>query len=515
MIFDLDIRSEKYENDRYWEFCVGSCHAATALRADYRAQLEQCRRELGFRYVRFHGLFDDDMSVMTKKFDGSFKLSFANIDNIFDFLLGIGMKPFVELSFMPSCLKTGEQTIFHYKGVTTPPNDPLAWEFLITSFVRHITERYGRDEVRRWFFEVWNEPNLGGEGGMKEGGFWTGSMADYYELYAVTAKAVKSVDEFYRVGGPATSNNAHISDMREYCEKNGVPLDFISTHHYPTDVVLGYGVENSRNFIKEFIETDKSDKEALSALAKEFVTFKKTLWQKVDRGVLTQMAKRARREAGDLPLFYTEWSSLAGFASDGSFGASFIAKTVPDNLGIVDGYAYWTFSDIFEEDGFPASAFSGGYGLLSIDGIPKAPYRAFQLLHKLGGQAYEKRFSEGTVDIYPFFDDTNSCVQLLCVNHNLLLHDIEEQIVEIELKGGDFADCAPDIIRVDDEHANALAAWEKAGRPDYLTQAQIFKLKAVSELKRETLAAETENGRLKLSVVLPAMGTALITVYLR
>lgn len=515
MKFELDVNAAKRRYDRYWEFCVGSCHAATALRADYREQLARCRRELGFRYVRFHGLFDDDMSVMKKSFDGSYKFCFSNTDSIFDFLLGIGMKPFVELSFMPSCLKSGEQTLFHYKAVTTPPCDPEAWDLLIETFLKHITERYGREEVRRWYFEVWNEPNLGGESGMKEHGFWTGTMEDYYALYERTAKIVKSVDGFYRVGGPATSNNAHISDMIAFCKKSGAPLDFVSTHHYPTDVVLGYGVENSRNFIQEILEADKNDKAKVGALVREFVTFKKTLWEKVDRGVLTEMAERARREAGDLPLFYTEWSSLAGFASDGSFGASFIAKTVPDNMGLADGYAYWTFSDIFEEDGFPASAFSGGYGLLTIHGIPKAPYRAFQLLHKLGDFAYETRFSENTVDIYPFFDESNATVQLLCVNHNSLLHEIGEQKVEIELRGAAFAPFPPDVLRIDDDHANALVKWERLGSPAFLTKAQEYELNAASELKRESMPAEIGNGFLKTELVLPAMGTALVTIYLK
>lgn len=514
MKFDLDLRSPKHGIDRYWEFCVGSCHAATALREDYREQLRRCRKDLGFRYVRFHGLFNDDMSVMKKNLDGSYKLSFANIDSIFDFLLDIGMKPFVELSFMPSCLKSGEQTIFHYKGVTTPPSDPDMWIFLIESFVKHITERYGREEVRRWYFEVWNEPNLGGESGLKDVGFWSGSMEDYYRLYAITAKAVKSVDEFYRVGGPATSNNAHIVDMLDFCRNNNAPIDFVSTHHYPTDIVLGYGVENSRNFTKEFLETDKNDREAISALVKEFITFKKTLWEKVDRGVLTQMARRARKEAGDLPLFYTEWSSLAGFATDGSFGASFIAKTVMDNLGIVDGYAYWTFSDIFEEDGFPSSAYSGGYGLLTIDGIPKAPYRAFELLHRLGGETYDKRFAERTVDVYAFADVSNSTLQLLCVNHHSLLHDIKEETVEIELSGGNFSRHLPDVFRIDESHANSLALWEEMSRPVHLTRAQKLRLSAASELERETLPADIEKNKLTVSVKLPPMGMALVTVYL-
>ncbi len=516
MIYALNVNSATERVERYWEMCVGSCHAATALREDYRRQLTRCARELGFRYVRFHGIFDDDMSVMKKSpYLGTYKLSFSNIDNIFDFLLEIGMKPFVELSFLPSCLKSGEQTIFHYKGVTTPPNDPEAWVWLIKSFLSHLIERYGRSEVRRWYFEVWNEPNLGGEGGLKNGGFWSGTMADYYELYAMTARAIKEADEAFRVGGPATSNNAYICEMREYCKKNDVPLDFISTHHYPTDVVLGYGVENSRNFFKEFSELDKTDKAAVNALANEFVTFRKNIWKDVNRGVLTEMAKRARKEAGNLPLFYTEWSSLAGLPSDGSFGASFIAKTIPDNMGLADAYSYWTFSDILEEDGFPSAAFHGGYGLLTLQNVAKAPYRAFQLLHRLGEERYQKKFAWETLDIYAFRDRSNNTVQLLCVNHQSLLHDVSVRTAEIELEGEKFAGCSPEIVRIDDEHANAIKEWERIGCPEYVTQAQVSALQSASELKNEFLVADREGEKLKLHFDVPPMGVALVTVYLK
>lgn len=303
--------------------------------------------------------------------------------------------------------------------------------------------------------------------------------------------------------------------MREYCEKNDVPLDFISTHHYPTDVVLGYGVENSRNFFKEFSELDKTDKAAVNALANEFVTFRKNIWKDVNRGVLTEMAKRARKEAGNLPLFYTEWSSLAGLPSDGSFGASFIAKTIPDNMGLADAYSYWTFSDILEEDGFPSAAFHGGYGLLTLQNVAKAPYRAFQLLHRLGEERYQKKFAWETLDIYAFRDRSNNTVQLLCVNHQSLLHDVSVRTAEIELEGEKFAGCSPEIVRIDDEHANAIKEWERIGCPEYVTQAQVSALQSASELKNEFLVADREGEKLKLHFDVPPMGVALVTVYLK
>ena len=243
--FDLDLNGGKAPLEKYWEHCVGSCHATTALRADYQAMLARCRHELGFRYVRFHGLLDDDMSVAySPMMSKEIRISYTNIYKLFDFLLSIDMKPFVEIGFMPTVFAGGTNTIFHYKGNTSPPKDYDQWGLFIENLVKHLIDRYGLGEVRQWFFEIWNEPNLGGPGG----GFWSGDQAEYFKLYTVSAQAIKRADPLLKTGGPATSNNAWIPEFINFCRANNAPLDFITTHHYPTDVVLGYGVEDSDNF---------------------------------------------------------------------------------------------------------------------------------------------------------------------------------------------------------------------------------------------------------------------------
>ena len=512
--FVLDIHSPARPVERYWELCVGSCHAATALREDYRAQLRRCSTELGFQYVRFHGLLDDDMSVMVKSRTGNdYILSFTNIDSIFDFLLSIRMKPFVELGFMPECLKSSDDTVFHYKGNISPPNDYTRWEWLIEELIRHLIGRYGRAEVRQWFFEVWNEPNLGGESGV--GGFWAASMEEYFKLYRHTASAIKRVDPALRVGGPATSNNALIPEMVAFCRESGTPIDFISTHHYPTDVVLGYGVEDSLNFAELFHKQDPQKEEERQELAQQYEVFRRELWKRVDRGVVTGMTRRAVQEAQGLPVYYTEWNSLAGLPSDGPFGASFIAKTVMDNMGLVKCYSYWTFTDIFEEGGMPSAAFHGGFGLLTLQGIPKAGYRVYQMLHMLGSRMYEAQLNEETLDVYAMYSEEASAVQLLAVNHHSLQHDIKTQPVRLTLTGfeGRIAVHA-ELYRVDETHTNALRAWQEMGEPEYLSEGERAKLISASALERENLKLPVEDGRVSLELSIPPMGTALVMVYL-
>lgn len=493
----------------YWEMCVGSCHGATALREDYRKQLEKAHKDLGFRYVRFHGLFNDDMSVVTKtegpqrreqSEKNGYILSFTNTDSIIDFLLSIGMKPFLELSFLPKALTTGKTRLFHYDAHTSPPDDYDLWEWLVESFTAHCVNRYGLTEVRQWFFEIWNEPNLGGSGA--ENGFWGGTMEEYFQLYASAARAIKKVDSRLRVGGPSTACNAWIPEIIQFCQKEQVPLDFVSTHHYPIDVAIQYLRENG-----------KIGQNSGQAMGEEQFLTGDGLWEYVPRGILTQQAKIVKQQAQELPVYYTEWNSNAGIHSDGPFGASFIIKTCLDNVGLVEGYSYWTFSDIFEEGGMPHTPFHGGFGLMNLQGIPKASYRAFQLLHKLGDSLFEEKYSGKTVDLYAVKNTTATSLQILAVNHAGLKEPIQTETICLKIKGLPPLFKAT-IERIDQEHGNALEAWKKLGKPTYTDEKLYHQLMAASYTNEEPLEFDTAEETVEIRFTLPEQGIALLTLYL-
>lgn len=437
---------------KYWTRCVGSCHAATALREDWRRQLKTCREEFGFEYVRFHGLLDDDMSVCLRKDDGSLEYSFYNIDSIFDFLLEIGMKPFIELSFMPSDLASGTKTVFHYRGNITPPKSYDEWGRLIEAMAGHLAERYGLDEVRKWFFEVWNEPNL-------KDFFWAGTMEEYFELYKYAALAVKRVDAKLAVGGPSTAIDAWIPELREFCSKNNVPLDFISTHHYPTDAAFGLGLNMEEQMARS------------------------------ERGVLTKRVRKALEEAGPLPLYYTEWNNSPSPRDpyhDTPYNAAFIVKTITDNMGLVDCYSFWTFSDIFEESGFSSVPFHGGFGLMNIHGIPKPSYRAFQLLSRLNGDRLELSAGEASPTVDCFASRSGESITILISNHQIPLSPIKAEKITFNIKGIKGVRSAS-LERIDEQHANPKKAWIEMGSPTYLDRGQIQALMKASKLSSEAV----------------------------
>ena len=472
LTFFCDLTEPTIPLPHFWEHTVGSDHARMALRADWQRQLKRAHDELGFRHVRFHGLLSDDMGTVVRD-DDELHYSFFNSDHIFDFLLSIGMKPFVELSFMPGVLASGKRTVFSYEANVTPPRDYKQWATLIERFVSHAVERYGEREVRDWFFEVWNEPNL------KK--FWSGSQRDYFRLYRYSAEAIKKISPSFKVGGPATAKSEWIEEFVDFCERNDVPADFVSTHHYPND---GYDGDHDTEL---------------------------QLFQS-QRGIMREVAQNTRSHARNRPVYYTEWNSSSNPwdpLHDEPYAAAFIASTIMEANGLVDAYSFWTFSDIFEENYFPSQPFHGGFGLLTMHGIPKPSYRAFELLHDLGDRQSLVDGLHETVDCSLVQKD--SSVTLLLTNHTTPGHSIETEDLYIRL------DNAPEpagarIQRIDEDHANPKRLWREMGRPELLSDKDVERLEKTSQLVSQKQALRYDDGSVFLKVSLPAHAVATITI---
>lgn len=470
--FFCDLAEPTTPLPHFWEHTIGSDHAPVALRADWQRQLQRCHNELGFQYVRFHGLLSDDMGTLVRE-KNRLLYSFFNADRIFDFLLSIGMKPFVELSFMPTALASGNKTVFNYQANVTPPRDYKQWATLIQKLISHCIDRYGAAEVREWFFEVWNEPNLKS--------FWKGTQRDYFKLYRYTAEAIKKVDTSLRVGGPATAKSEWIEDFVDFCHRNKVPADFITTHYYPTD-----GFE--------------SDEDTEVQLFKS------------QRGIMRQVAQDTRRQAGGKPVYYTEWNSSSNSKDplhDESYAAAFAVSTIMEAKGLVEGYSFWTFSDIFEENYFPSMPFHGGFGLLNLLGIPKPTYRAFELLHNIGSQQFLVDGLHETVDCSVI--RKGSSVTVLLTNHTTPGHSIETEHCEIRLSNVSEP-TEVHIQRIDADHANPKRQWEQMGQPEYLTEKEVEQLEEASQVVKEKQRFNYEDGALFLKIDLPPHAVAAITI---
>jgi xylan 1,4-beta-xylosidase len=340
--------------DRFFDLSVGSDFPGTLIRPDSQSQLQTVADELGFRYVRFHAIFHDVLGTVQIE-DGKLTYDWSKIDQLYDDLLAKPIKPFVELGFTPKALATSQNSIFYWNGNTSHP-EPAAWRSLVSAFIHHMEDRYGRDEVRSWYFEVWNEPNLAG--------FWEAAdQKAYFDLYDLTAKSIKSVDPALRIGGPATAGAAWVPEFLAHVSESGAGVDFVTTHTY--------GVEGG--FLDE---NGKSD----TMLAPS-------------PDAITADVRRVRQQVSasafpNIPLYFSEWSTSytpRDAVHDSYISAPYILSKLKACQGLAQGMSYWTYSDLFEEAGPPPSSFHGGFGLLNREGIRKPAFFAYKYLHALQG----------------------------------------------------------------------------------------------------------------------------------
>ncbi len=338
-----------------WEKTFGSGRAVLTLRESYRHDLRLVREITELQSIRFHAIFHDENGVYDEDAAGKPSYNFSYVDQIYDGLLENGVRPFIELSFMPRKLAANlTPHAFWYKQLPSPPKDPAKWVALIKAFTEHLEERYGKAEVEQWYFEVWNEPNID---------FWNGQpqQSTYFALYDETARAVKSVDPIIRVGGPATAQAAWVDKFIEHCTKNHVPFDFVSTHVY--------GNEDSKDVFGRKLPISRRDMVARSA-----------------KKVFDQVKASA---APNTPIIWSEYNATymnQAEVTDSAFMGPWLANNIRECDGLANIMAYWDVSDVFEEQGVVKSPFYGGYGLVAEREIPKAAFRAFELLHRLGDQ---------------------------------------------------------------------------------------------------------------------------------
>jgi xylan 1,4-beta-xylosidase len=350
----LDLSRATTPVDRSFDLSVGADYPGTTGRAENLAQLKTAVDELGFRYLRFHDIFHDSLGTV-REVDGRITYDFSGIDKLYDALLARGIKPFVELGFTPGAMTTSRQTIFYWKGNTSHPQ-PGPWTELIEAFMRHLIQRYGAEEVRKWPLEVWNEPNLEG--------FWErADQKAYFDLYAATARAIKRVDPALKVGGPSTAGAAWVPELLAYAKANGVPVDFVTTHTY--------GVEEG--YLDEYGQSDRK----LSPNADSII------------GDVQRVRKEIEASAfPGLPLYITEWSTSYNprdKVHDSYISASWMLTKLRGTRGLAQAMSYWTYSDLFEEPGPPDRPFHGGFGLMTRDGVRKPAWFAYKYLNALRG----------------------------------------------------------------------------------------------------------------------------------
>jgi xylan 1,4-beta-xylosidase len=466
----VDAKAHATPFPHFWEQTFGSGRAILSLRESYRDDLRAVKQITDFRYVRFHAIFHDEVGVYKEDEHGEPVYNFSYVDQIYDGLLKNGVRPLVEISFMPKKLAFNPDALhpFWYKQNVSPPKNMERWDGLIAHFARHLVERYGIDEVSQWYFEVWNEPNID---------FWNGvpRQQSYFDLYDHTARALKNVSPRLRVGGPATAAAQWVEDFLKHAADSHVPVDFVSSHGYADDTVENlFGTD----------EVIPEDDRVCRAIAK----------------VHGQIAASALPKT---PLFWTEWNVQGQDESrDTTFVGPALANTIRECDGMVDMMSFWTFSDVFEEGGPIPKPFEGHFGLRAKGGINKPSYYAFRLLHELGGERLQNAASDALI--------TRSADGSLALAFWNLVDPGKQRTaknIEIELSGLREGAKAT-LLSVDSGHGNVLPFYQAMGAPVDPTEKQ------VSELNSKTALAAARPIKLEKNTInLSLSPNALVLIH--
>ena len=510
MRFDIDLNGKYIPTDRSWQFGIGNDHAFQLLRKDVIGHLKLAHDKLGIKYVRFHGIFNDDMQVVQRLSDlPPFRvlpdcekireLSFKHIAVVFDNILEIGMKPFVELSFMPTALSSSDKTGLRYKANINMPADLNEWAEFIKKFICFIEERYGKEEVRSWYFEVWNEPDLPI--------FFSGTMQDYFALYKATATAVKEVDGKLRVGGPATSACKWIDEFLAFCEESGSPCDFVSTHHYPGDA-FGNSLDDREPRQMGKIARECADNNVALGTALERLFYEPAEVASRKKGEFIQMEKAAVCSAKGLPLFITEWNSCSVNPApihDEKFSSAFVIKSVMDKKPAIQGYMFWCCSDVFEEIFNLNKPFHGSFGIVTNDGIPKPNFWAFWLLSRLYDDRLSLPVTNDKVEYAVFKNGSKKQILVYAQDFNPL----SDNEYEVELYVNSPCNKVR-VLKIDDINANPKRAWKSMGCPDILTKEQVELVKIRSKATKKTLVHKTDGNSTLFRLSVSSNDVALI-----
>jgi xylan 1,4-beta-xylosidase len=460
---EIDANAPAHPFPHFWEKMFGSERGIVTLRESYRNDLRETKRITGFEYVRFHAIFHDEVGLYDEDKDGKPIYNFSYVDQIYDGLLENHVRPFIELSFMPKKLSADPNALhpFWYKQNVAPPKDWDKWEQLVENFVRHFVTRYGEEEVAQWYFEVWNEPNID---------FWAGDPKEstYYELYDCAARAVKRVSPRLRVGGPATAQAAWVDRFLAHCKEKNVPVDFASTHVYGND-----RAEDVFGTHEDIPRT-----------------------RMVCRAVKKVHNQIVASAFPNMPLIWSEFNASyknEPEVTDTAFMGPWMADTIRQCDGLTSMMSYWTFSDVFEEQGVVKTPFYGGFGLLAERSIPKAAFNDFALLHRLGDTRLDVNSDSALVT-------RNKAGFLALIVWNLFLPEEtgSPKTFTLHFKGVSGTSSAR-ITIVDPEHGSPLPAWEKMGRPAFPTLSQIEALRKAGALPVAQSQA-LKNGALTLTL---------------
>jgi len=474
---------------RTWSRMINVDQFVWMTRADMLDQLAMAKQDLDFEHVRACGMFDDKMKAWTQdprdfripEDERSKYLNFQVIDMVLDRLSDMGVKPLYTTTFTPSAMASGTLEIWQHSN-TTPPKDLKAWSRFVQQGIEHEIQLRGLEEVSSWYFECWNEANL-------KGCFFSGSQAEWFDLWAATYEGVKAACPDLRLGGPSTARGEWMEEFLEWTKGRGCSPDYLISHFYNND----------------------SEAEPLSPFdgpASHKVKDSPHFGAGVVRGT--------RKWLDDIgypgEIHWNEWGRSwfpADPLKETALEAAYVAKTMTEVSDLADIFAFWCISDIYDQAGYSREEFQGNYGMLSLHGLRKPAYFAHMFLNRVAASDHrvplpdqDEASLEGAMASK---SDDRAAVLVYRYPESVETAPVSGPVEVVLPEGAQKAQ----LFRVDRERHNIIETWKSAGAPATLNRQAQKDLAAANQLTAETLKVN-EDGCVLFELDCP--GIALVEV---
>ena len=366
---ELSVNGSSYTLLHTWKKMMTVGRASDILICDVQEMLTDLQNAAGFEYIKLSGVFSDDLHVYSETKSGTPVYSFTYIDKILDFVTGLHLNPWIQLSYMPEKLaKYPNKRLFGAN--VSQPHSIAAWCRLVSEFLLHISERYGLESIRSWKFGLWNQPNTNTDL------FGFTNEKDFFRFYKETYLCVKNFCSEIEFSLPPTYyivsegyENWYLHFL-EWCRQNDCMPDSLSFTYYDTKLISAQNhSKESFGFVYAMSLSESPDG------LKNFV--------------MQVLKERRQLDLGRLPIYLSEWNntpSQQDLLNDTCFKSCYIVKNILENYDRLESFTYQALTDLMADSALPNTLFFGGLGLFTVNGIPKASYYAYTLLQQLGDQ---------------------------------------------------------------------------------------------------------------------------------
>ena len=496
--------------DPAWKrvMCIG--WASEGLSAVIQKQISMVQHEIGFDYLRFHGIFGDDMSIYNEDETGRPFFNFTYCDILLDYMQSEGLKPYLELGLMPGKLAKHPEICDIGRAHISMPTDWDKWDALVHAFILHCIQRYGIRNVREWRFTPMMCNHILYD-------FFT--WDEYMQMHLHIWNILKFIDDQLIIGGPGIDISVLLDDWDNsfapymaFCQENDCMPNFITLKVYPFDMTpCGKNEWFRAQYGDSLLSNMSEDEDVISHM-------------------LSRTALLLRRYGYNQNSIAVEaWNSSYSNSdpcNDICYKSAFIVKNIIENQSKVWCMAYWSLSDYMTDINIPKEqrSFHGGVGLLTYDGLRKAGYQAFRLLNLLRGwriaegQGYSIFRDEMTVQIIAYQYCHYNLYHCQEVEQSsevddpyLLCYVGERQSRVFELTGLPFEEYEVETFMVGQRHGGSTyAKWQEIGAPDRLTDWQREHVARASSSQYSIHRIPAENGKIELRCVVDPHDVILI-----